>query len=31
MGMCGGYSSSPKLPLEEEDKVKTEKLLKELR
>lgn len=31
VGMCGGYSSSPKLPLEEEDKVKTEKLLKELR
>lgn len=31
MGLCGGYSSSPKLPLEEEDKKKTEKLVKELR
>jgi 4-hydroxy-tetrahydrodipicolinate synthase len=31
MGLCGGYSSSPKLPLEEEDKKKIEKLVKELR
>jgi 4-hydroxy-tetrahydrodipicolinate synthase len=31
MGLCGGHSSSPKLPLEEEDKKKIEKLVKELR
>jgi 4-hydroxy-tetrahydrodipicolinate synthase len=30
MGKCGGYSSSPKLPIEEEDKVKTERLLRGL-